>query len=171
MTLTLVAALTWPGRVIGRDGAIPWRLPEDLRRFKSLTLGHPVVMGRRTWDSLPFKLPGRTNIVLSRDPGRGAWTGPLPDILAPGLEEALAAAQGAPGGAEVFVIGGAQVYAQALPRADRLALTLIHHPFDGDTLFPAWDPGRWRETSRRAGLGTGEAPFEYAFVDLETNRP
>ena len=132
MKLTLIAALTWPGRVVGKDNAIPWKLSEDLKRFKALTLGHPVIMGRKTWDSLPFKLPGRTNIVLSHGlSGKPGAKSDVPHHICASLDAALDYAAQAPGGEAVFVIGGASVYAEALPRANRLALTLIHQGLAG----------------------------------------
>lgn len=168
MSLTLIAALTWPGRVIGKDNAIPWRLKDDLRRFKALTLGHPVVMGRRTWESLPFKLEGRTNIVLSGHAhGLINPKGASPDAHCTTLAEALAAAAAAPGGDSAYVIGGSRVYAEALPLATHLALTLVHHPFDGDALFPPFDPGAWREVLRERGSAAAPVPFEFEFLDLQ----
>jgi dihydrofolate reductase len=167
VTLTLIAALTWPGRVIGKDNTIPWKLSEDLKRFKALTLGHPVIMGRKTWDSLPFKLPGRSNLVLSRSIGDIA--GPkavAPDLVCTSLDAALTLAAQEPGGEAVFVIGGASVYAEALPRADRLALTLVHHPFEGSVLFPAFDPKEWTEVFRLRQVERGSPSFAYEFVDL-----
>jgi dihydrofolate reductase len=141
-----VIGLIWAqsaGGVIGRDGTLPWHLPEDLRHFRSLTAGAAVLMGRRTWESLPPRvrpLPGRRNLVLSRTPQEGADT-------FPGLAEALACAPG-----DVWVIGGAAVYRAALPVADRIVVTEIREEFDGDTHAP--DVGRapdyvgaWQESS------------------------
>jgi dihydrofolate reductase len=141
--ISIVAALA-RGGVIGRDNAIPWRIPEDARHFRALTMGHPVVMGRRTWDSLPTAyrpLPGRRNIVLSRDPG---WQAEGAE-RAGSLGEALELVDGAP---RVFVIGGAGVYAAALPIADDLLLTEIDADIDGDTLFPPFDTDVFEETER-----------------------
>lgn len=168
MSLTLVAALTWPEGVIGKNKTIPWRLSADLKRFKEMTLGHPVVMGRRTWESLAFKLPGRTNLVLSRRP-MDLLTRKTegPDLVVDSLERALGLAAQAEGGSEIFVIGGARVYAEALPKADRLALTLVHHAFAGDTLFPALDLGLWREVSRQRHTHDGKPGFDYEFLDLK----
>lgn len=134
--VTLLAALA-ENRVIGRDGGLPWRLPDDLKRFKRLTMGHPIVMGRRTWDEVGHPLPGRRSIVLSRDPDLqldGAE-------VASTLEEALGLCRDAD---EVFVIGGGEIYSLALPRADRLELTIVHARPEGDTLFPEVDLGGWR---------------------------
>lgn len=167
MSLSLIAALSWPGRVIGKDKGIPWKLSEDLKRFKALTLGHPVLMGRKTWESLPFKLPGRSNGVLSRGTGDLVTArGEAPDFQAQSLPEALARAALLPGGEEVFVIGGAQLYAATLALADRLLLTQIHHPFEGDTLFPAFDPAAWDLTLCEPHQHAGEPSFKYDFLEL-----
>ena len=130
--------------VIGQGGTLPWHLPEDLAHFKRLTAGCPVVMGRKTWDSLPPRfrpLPGRANIVVTRQPDwheNGARR-------ASSLDEALSFCEQA---AEVWVIGGAQLYAQALPRAQRIVVTEIARDFDGDAFAPALDAADWRETAR-----------------------
>jgi dihydrofolate reductase len=172
VSLVLIAALTWPDRVIGKDNAIPWKLGPDLKRFKELTLGHPVVMGRKTWESLPFKLPGRTNVLLTRNiMNTFTRKDAAPDRSADSLDKALALAAQAPGGETVFVIGGAAVYAEALPKADRLALTLVQHPFDGDVWFPSFDPKDWTETFREGHRSEGRPSFAYEFLDLERSRP
>ncbi|WP_228546417.1 dihydrofolate reductase [Halegenticoccus tardaugens] len=148
MEIALVAAVASNG-VIGADGDMPWHYPEDLRHFKETTTGHPVIAGRRTYESIAARiggpLPGRTNVVLStRDPD-------LPEgaVLAGSIDEAIAVAREIAGeGGTVFVIGGATVYEQFLPRADRLVLTEIDAAFDGDTRFPEWDESEWEEVSR-----------------------
>lgn len=154
--LTVIAAVARNG-VIGRDNRLLWRLPEDLRRFKALTRGHAVIMGRRTWESLPDKfrpLPGRHNIVVTRD-----RTFSAPGATAVfSLEAAIAAAGDTP----AFVIGGADIYRQALPHAAHLELTELAADFAGDAYFPEFDRRQWRETARathRAAAG-----FDYAFV-------
>ncbi|MCX7170427.1 MAG: dihydrofolate reductase [Proteobacteria bacterium] len=150
-------------RVIGNGNALPWRLPEDLKRFKALTHGHPVIMGRKTWESLGRPLPGRTNIVISR----------RADLHAPGatpvgsLEAALAAAA-ATGTDEAFIIGGAEIYGQALPLADRLQLTEIDRDYAGDVFFPKFDRAAWHETARAAQHA--EAGLAYTFVTYERAR-
>ena len=156
--LSLIAALAANG-TIGRDNAMPWHLPEDLKRFRALTTGHPIIMGRKTWDSLGRPLPGRTSIVVSRQTGLvipGA-------VVVPSLDAAIDAAAAAEGGEHAFVIGGAQLYAQALPRVDRLLLTELADAFDGDTLFPAFDRSDWIETAREPGVSA--AGLRYAFAD------
>lgn len=148
--------------VIGRDGAIPWRIPEDLRRFKALTMGAPIVMGRKTWDSLPKKpLPGRTNIVVTRQTG---WTAEGA-VTAHSLEDAIAKAGETAGEAEeIFVIGGAEIYAAALPLATAIELTEVHADFDGDAVLPPLQ-GDWEEVFRE-GHQT-EDGLAYSFVTLE----
>ncbi len=153
--ITLVVAAADNG-AIGRDGAIPWRLPEDMKRFKALTLGHTVVMGRKTWDSLPAKnrpLPGRRNIVVTRDP---RWGDAGADAMA--LEQALAIAE------DVFVIGGAEIYRAALPLAHRIELTEVHADFEGDAVF-TFDRAQWRETAREDHVSADG--LAYSFVTLE----
>lgn len=136
--ITLVAAM---GRrwVIGRGIEIPWKIPGDLQHFKALTLEHAVVMGRTTWEAVGRPLPRRTNVVLSRD-DRFAPEGAL---VARGFDEALALSAQARPGAEVMVIGGAKIYALALPRADRMVLTVVQGDFAGDVFFPRFEPGAW----------------------------
>lgn len=161
--LTLIAAVARNG-VIGIDNRLPWHLPADLRHFKALTSGHAVIMGRKTWESLPAKfrpLPGRRNIVVSRDAGYRAEGA----VVALSLPAALAAAGEGEGDGEAFLIGGAQLYATALPLADRLQLTEIDASFEGDTCFPAIDPGLWHEVARQAH--SGDDGFDYAFVTYE----
>ncbi len=135
MKVSVIAAVSENG-VIGRDNAIPWHLPADLKRFKRLTTGHPLIMGRKTLESIGRPLPDRTSIVLTRDDGY------RPDgvLVARDLDEALALAAGAD---EVFVIGGEAVYATALARADRLYLTKVHAEIAGDAHFPPVDLSQW----------------------------
>jgi len=161
--LTLIAALAKNG-VIGSANALPWRLPEDMQHFKALTTGHAVIMGRKTWESLPPKfrpLPGRRNIVVTRDRAYVAAGAPV----AHSLEAAVAAA----GDAAAFVIGGAELYRQALPSCDRLELTEIDADFAGDAHFPEFDRAAWREVARQPGSNDGRAAagFDYAFVTYE----
>ena len=158
-SLTLVAAVARNG-VIGVDRRLPWRLPADLKRFKELTLGHTVIMGRKTWESLPpnFRpLPGRRNIVVTRD---GSYQASGAAVVG-SLPAAIAIA----GDGEAFVIGGAELYAAALPLADHLQLTEIDANFEGDTHFPAIEERQWRETRREPHHD--DAGFDYAFVSYQ----
>jgi len=139
--------------VIGRDGGLPWKIPGELAHFKRTTMGHPIVMGRKTWESIGRPLPGRRNVVVSRSI----------DYAAPGAEVAGSLADAlvlCADSGEVFVIGGAELYAQALPWADRAIITEIDADFDGDAHFPPLDPAQWREIARVPG--PGEPP--HAFV-------
>jgi dihydrofolate reductase len=143
VTLTLVVCAARNG-TIGRGGTMPWRMPSDLRHFKAVTLGKPVIMGRKTFQSIGKALPGRVNIVVSRQPGL-ALAGAT---VATDLDAALAAAAAQPGPpAEVMVIGGGEIYAQALPRADRVVLTRLDADVAGDAIFPALDPALWTVVS------------------------
>ena len=153
MRITLVAAMA-ENRVIGRDGAIPWHLPADLARFRELTTGHPIIMGRKTYGSIGRPLPGRTNIILSRAPGYV----PPGCLVAEGLGDALGLASGAPGPDEVFVCGGAQIYREALPLAQRICLTLVHLQVEGDAIFPEVPP-EFVEVSREELSGDPACTF------------
>jgi len=158
MALTALVAALARHRVIGVGNRLPWRLPEDLQRFKRLTMGAPVIMGRRTRESIGRPLPGRRNIVVTRERA-ATWEG---CVVAHSLDEALALANDAP---EAFVIGGAELYAQALPRAARLYLTLIDADYAGDAWFPEFDAAAWREVARESGVSADG--LGYAFVDYE----
>lgn len=157
--LSLILARADNG-VIGKEGALPWRLPEDMRHFKALTMGKPCIMGRKTWESLPAKfrpLPGRANLVVTRQTGF-----PAPGArAAPSLEAALAAV---PEAEEVLVIGGAMLYAAALPAACRIYLTEIHAEYDGDAFAPDFPAAEWRESARENGTS---GDLAYSFVMLE----
>ena len=138
--ITLVLAMAENG-VIGKQGAIPWRIADDMKRFKALTLGKPVVMGRKTWDSLPRKpLPGRVNIVVTR---QADWAADGA-VRASSFADALTKAHNA---TDVMVIGGGEIYREALSRADRIELTELHRAFEGDASF-AFDKSGWREIAR-----------------------
>ncbi|MBK9444895.1 MAG: type 3 dihydrofolate reductase [Betaproteobacteria bacterium] len=153
-TLSLIAAMA-NQRVIGRDNTLPWRLPEDLQHFKRTTLGKPVIMGRKTWESLGRPLPGRRNIVVSRNPDYL----PVGGELVSSLEAAMAATADVD---EAFVIGGADLYRQALPLAQRIYLTEIAGDYAGDAHFPEFAAADWREVSREAH--TSSDGIAYAFV-------
>jgi dihydrofolate reductase len=154
--VSLVAAVA-RGGVIGRDGTIPWRVPEDMRRFRELTIGHPVVMGRVTWDSLPDRfrpLPGRRNVVVTRN---SAWRADGAERAA-SLAEALRLLDGLP---HVFVIGGAQLYTAALPLADELLLTEIDMEVDGDAWFPPFGSELFEEVSREQHVSESGTAFTF----------
>ena len=155
MTVTLVAAVARNG-VIGADGGIPWQLPGEQRLFKELTLGHVLVMGRRTYESIGRPLSDRTTIVVTRQPDWNAGAGGV--LVAASVPEALAT--GASIDDEVFVVGGTQVYAEALPLADRLAITFVDAEPEGDTFFPEVDWAQWREVERTAGDGWARVTYE-----------
>jgi dihydrofolate reductase len=147
--VTLVVARA-RGGVIGRDGGLPWRLSADLKRFKALTLGKPVIMGRKTWDSLPIKpLPGRTNIVLTRDGSFEAERAVVCETFADAVDIAREQAED-DGVDEVCVIGGAALFGLALPKARRLYLTEVEADVPGDVYFPPFDEAQWVETSRES---------------------
>ncbi|HXF88932.1 MAG TPA: dihydrofolate reductase [Xanthobacteraceae bacterium] len=147
LRIVVVAAVAENG-VIGRNNALPWRIKSDMARFRAITMGKPVVMGRKTFLSIGKPLDGRTNIVVSRNAGfaaRGV-------VVAPSLEAALLAARGDSlrrGAEEIMVIGGTEIFAQALPLADRLDITLVHARPEGDAYFPPIDAKIWRESARR----------------------
>ena len=157
MTVTIVAAVARNG-VIGVDGGLPWHLPDDLRRFKALTMGHVLVMGRRTYESIGRPLPGRTTIVVTRRPD---WSAGADEVMrARDVPGALELAREIDD--EVFVVGGGQIYEEALPLADRLDLTLVDQEPEGDTLFPDVDWSSWREVRREPGDGLAFVTYERA---------
>jgi dihydrofolate reductase len=155
--LTLVAAVAENG-IIGRDGALPWRLPEDLKQFRRLTLGNTVLMGRKTYESLGKPLEGRANWVLSRDAA-----------FAPGGARVFAhldAALAQPPQGHLLVIGGAELYRQTLPLANRLELTKVHAPVEGDTRFPDFDAAQWLESARADHAADERHAYSYSFLSL-----
>ena len=156
-TLVLLAACARNG-VIGREGHLPWRLPEDLRRFRRLTLGRTVLMGRKTFESLGKPLDGRDNWVLSRDAGYA----PAGTRVFRSLDEAIRAG----GSGELMVIGGAELYRQTLPLAARLELTEVHAEVEGDTRFPDFDRRRWCETERDDRPADERHAYPYSFITL-----
>lgn len=155
--IALVAAMD-EARTIGRDNALPWRLPADLAHFKTLTLDRPILMGRRTWESLPGLLPRRRHLVVSRDPG----------YRAEGCEVfgSLEAAIVAVDEPELMIVGGASIYAQSLPLADQLHLTIVRTQVAGDAWFPAWNPSEWREVARVERPADERNAFAMTFLDL-----
>jgi dihydrofolate reductase len=161
--IALIAAVARNG-VIGLHGRLPWRLPEDLKRFRTLTTGHAIVMGRKTWDSIGRPLPERQNIVVTR---RRDFTAPG-GVVAHSLPEAIGLAT-LP--SPVFVIGGEAIYRDALPLADLLFLTEIDRAFEGDARFPDFDRAQWRETSRESRRLDDDAGFAYDFASYSRLRP
>ncbi|HEX8819963.1 MAG TPA: dihydrofolate reductase [Archangium sp.] len=159
MTLSAIVAMA-ANRCIGRDNTLPWRLPADLKRFKQLTLGHTLILGRKTYESIGRPLPGRTMIVVTRQRDYA----PQGVQVAHSLEEALALARGD----EVFLAGGAELYRQAMDRVERLHLTRIHRDYEGDTFFPEVDLSRWRLSAEEHHPAT---PTEPAFSFLTYERP
>jgi len=153
---TVIAAVADNGVIGHRDGRLPWSLPADLARFKRLTLGHTLIMGRRTFEAIGRPLPGRRTIVVTRDPG---WSAAGVET-AHGLDAAVAAA----GAGEVFIAGGGEIYALALADAGALRLTHVHMAADGEVRFPAIDWSAWRETWREAHPAAGGAPA-FTFAD------
>ena len=160
--LAIIVAVAQNG-VIGRNNALPWYLPEDLRHFKRVTMGKPMVMGRRTFESIGKPLPGRTSIVITRNPAFR----PAGVRLVSSLEAALELARQialSDGARESVVIGGAEVYRAAIPLADRLYVTEVHAEVEGNALLSAIDWTRWRETSRERHAALPPNPYDYSFV-------
>jgi dihydrofolate reductase len=149
---------------IGKAGQMPWHLPADLKHFKTLTLGKPVIMGRRTYEAIGKPLPGRRNIVVSRDPGYSASG----CEVSPSFTDALVRAAGA---AEIMVIGGGEIYREALPRAQRIYLTRVHGHFDADTFFPIIDPSEWRQIAHEEHEVDARNAWPCSFVTLERRLP
>ncbi|MEM9463027.1 MAG: dihydrofolate reductase [Myxococcota bacterium] len=161
MRVSIIAAVA-TNRVIGRDGGLPWRLPADMRFFKRTTMGHHLLMGRKTWASIGRPLPGRTMVVLTRD--RDARI--LEAVVAHGLAEALERVEAA-GDSELFVIGGAEIYALALPYADRLLLTRVEAAVPGDVVFPEYDAAAWVEVDRQEHPADERHAYPFAICTLE----
>lgn len=161
-TIALIVAVADNG-VIGRNGQLPWQLPLDLKHFKQLSLGHPILMGRRTFESIGRPLPGRTNVVVTRQPD---WSAPGCEVvhsLAQGLEVAATK----PSGELICVIGGGEIYQAALPAADIVYLTEVHHAVpDGDAFFPTLPPAEWREEARERHEADDKHAFPFSFVTL-----
>jgi dihydrofolate reductase len=156
-------------RVIGRDNALPWYLPNDLKYFKQTTLGKPIIMGRKTYESIGKPLPGRTNIVITRQ------TDYQPDgvKVVHSVAEARDLAESVcliDGQEEAMIMGGAEIYTLALPDADRLYLTEVHADVDGDAYFPEYDKTEWQEISREDFSAEGPNPYNYSFVVYDKKR-
>lgn len=162
MLLSIIVAQS-QNRVIGRGNKLPWYLPEDLKYFKRITQGKPIVMGRKTYESIGRPLPGRTNIVISRNPD---YTQPGTRVVG-SLEAALELAEQqalVDGSEELLVIGGAEIYAQALVLADRLYITQVHAEIEGDAFFPEIDPQDWETVLRQDFSAEGPNPYDYSFL-------
>jgi dihydrofolate reductase len=167
--LVLVAAVADNG-VIGQGGGLPWRLKSDMQHFRAVTMGKPVVMGRKTFVSLRRPLPERTNIVITRDPDFSA----AGVVVVRSLAAALAVATGDALRrlvTEIAVIGGAEIYATSMPVADRLEVTEVHAKVDGDTFFPAIDPSIWHETARSRNTATATDTADYSYVTYRRRTP
>lgn len=165
MQLSLIVAMA-ENHVIGCNNQMPWHLPGDLQYFKKVTMGKPVIMGRKTFESIGRPLPGRSNILITRNTDFQAEGVRIVHDLASACElgEQIAVADGEE---EVMVIGGAEIYRQALPQADRLYLTRIHAEIEGDAWFPALAESEWLETARETHLASGSNPFDYSFTVLQ----
>lgn len=157
--IVLIAALA-KNRVIGIDNKLPWRLPDDLQHFKKLTLGHSIVMGRKTWESLPGVLPDRRHIVITRDRDYA----PANAEVVHSIEEAIALV---PEQQPVFIVGGANLYQQLLGRADRMELTLVDAELQGDAFFPEWDEQQWQELSREHHAADERHEYAFDFIQLQ----
>ncbi len=162
MRLSILVA-TAKNRVIGKNNALPWHLPADLKHFKALTMGHPIIMGRKTYESIGRLLSGRTNVIVTRQKAyqvAGA-------ITANSIDDALKVCQaGVEGNDEVFLIGGAELYRQTLELCDRMYITEIQRDFDGDTYFPAFDMEEWKEITREKNFSE-DRRLDYHFVVLD----
>jgi dihydrofolate reductase len=157
--ISLIVAMSL-NRVIGRDNAVPWHLPAELKLFKSLTMGHHIVMGRRTWESINRLLPGRQTVIVTRNPAyrvSGA-------LVAHSLEQAIAACGDDP---EIFVIGGADIFREAFSVASRIYLSIVYAEIEGDTYMPEWDGSEWRETSRTAYAADEKNTYDFMLIVYE----
>jgi dihydrofolate reductase len=163
MKISIVVAMDTNG-VIGRDNGLPWHLPADLRHFKETTMGKPILMGRKTYESIGRPLPGRTNIVITRDTGYRAEGCVVVHSIDAALE--VAAEQD-----EMMVIGGADFYRQVMPQTDTIYLTRIHESFDGDTFFPELNAADWQEVERSDHAADDKNPHDYSFIRLDRIRP
>ena len=162
MRLSLIAAVAENG-VIGRDGDLPWHLSADLRRFKRLTMGHTIVMGRKTWDSIGRPLPGRTSVVISRQADFQPGFNEV--LVALNLDEAMRLARNTEGsGEEAFIIGGARIYEMAFPRVERFYLTRVHAEVEGDVGFPDIDWDQWELIERSKHDADGQNEYSMSFL-------
>lgn len=161
MNISIIAAMT-DDRLIGLDNTLPWRLPADLKHFKQLTIGKPIIMGRKTFDSIGRPLPDRKNIIISRNQ----------DLIIPDCDTVTsidAAVELAGDVSEIMIIGGAQIYAHALPKTTRMYLTLVHVKIDGDTYFPEWNQDEWSVVSKETYQADELNQYDYSFVEMAKN--
>jgi dihydrofolate reductase len=157
MTVSLIVAFD-ENRLIGRDNTLPWHLPADLKHFKQLTMGHHMIMGRKTFESIGKALPGRTSVVITSNPH---WAAP-DAISTPDLKLALEVCEGEK---EVFIIGGAQVFNASMQIANRLLITRIHHAFEGDTWFPEINENEWEIVATESHKKDDRNPWDYTFIE------
>ena len=160
MKISLIVAMA-NNRAIGLNNRMPWHLSADLKRFKQLTMGHPIIMGRLTFEAIGKPLPGRTNIIVSRNPAYQQEGCVIENSLAAAINHGCRLAD------EIFIIGGATLYETGLPLVDHLYLTLINQDFEGDTFFPPWNPHEWLESARQDVTNDAQAGFTYSFIDLQ----
>lgn len=166
MNIALIVAMAASNRVIGRDNKLPWYLPEDLQYFKRITMGKPMVMGRKTFESIGQALPGRANIVITRQPDYQAEGIQPVHSLEEGLElaKSIAASDGCE---EIMVVGGGEIFSKTLPIAQRLYLTEVYGEFEGDAFFPEFDQSEWQQVSRKDVMAEGYNPYDYAYLVLD----
>jgi len=157
-TLTLICALS-ENEVIGANNKLPWHLPNDLAHFKQHTLNKPIIMGRKTYESIGHPLPKRTNIVLTKNPH---WQAQNVKTYS-SLDQALLATNQA---REIMIIGGSAIFSMAMPQADKMQLTFIHSEFEGDTFFPKWDKNDWHEIAKESFSADTMNPYDHTFVTL-----
>jgi len=162
MSLSIIVAMS-ENRVIGANNQLPWHLPEDLKYFKRITMGHPIIMGRKTFESIGRPLPGRANIVVTRQPD---WSVPGV-IVAANIEDALRQAVREDADQEVFIIGGGELFRQTLNKVSRLYLTQVHAHVDGDAFFPDFQREQWREVERVDYDSDQKNPHDYSFIVLD----
>ena len=163
MRISIIVAAS-ENNVIGKDGSIPWHIPSDLKHFKELTMGHHVIMGRKTYESIGKPLPGRINVVLTRDPSYKAEG----CLVVDSMEKAVTLAREQKN-TETFVIGGEEIFKLGLPYADRVYLTRVHGDFDGDAYLPKLDPLKWKQVSCEVHLKDSQNPYPFDFCTYEKN--
>lgn len=158
MIISLIAAMD-KNRVVGKDNQLPWHLSQDLKHFKAVTMGKPVIMGRKTFESIGRPLPGRRNVIVTRNGDFKVQEATVVHTL----QQALAAVKGE---IEVMIIGGGEIFRQAMPFAQKMYLTLIDHVFEGDAFFPEWSAEEWEIVKQEKYRAEGSEPYSYQFIDL-----